>query len=65
MTWTLLASAPTVEGIERQIRRFWASDAYSVDPGTLQIVHSTRRVPDDYPYRVARVRNRYRFEARS
>lgn len=63
MTWTLLASAPTVAGIERQIRRFWSSDAYSVEPATLEITHPTRTVRD--AYRVVHVRNRYRFEAQS
>ncbi len=56
----LIASAATVEGIEREVRRFWASDRYSVDHETLRILHPEKDMND--VCRIVEHRGRFRFE---
>lgn len=60
MTARLLASSPTVEGIQRLINRFWVSEHYRVDPETLALSHTTgRAVPAGAA--VEKRGTRYRF----
>jgi hypothetical protein len=56
----LLASAPSIDGIETLIRKFWYSDRYSVNRDTLAIEHPEREAPK--AARVVKARGRYRFE---
>jgi hypothetical protein len=37
--YRLLATSPTLEGIEKAVNAFWCSDRYRVDPDTLAIAH--------------------------
>lgn len=56
----LLASAPTLSGIEDSVNRFWCSDKYRVDPETLIITHPERAAPEGV--RIIKKAGRYRFE---
>lgn len=56
----LLATSGTIDGIEKLIRRYWYSDAYSVNRETLAIEHPAR-VPEGFTVRLSR--GRYRFES--
>ena len=56
----LLASAATLEGIEKAVREYWASDAYSVDPESLLILHPSKDM--NAFARIVRARGRFRFE---
>ena len=56
----LLATAGTIENIEKLINRFWCSESYTVNRETLAIEHPAR-VPAGFS--VALSRGRYRFES--
>lgn len=56
----LLATAPTIEGIQRQINKFWASVNYRVDPETLVITNMTGH-PVPQGAAVQPHRNGYKF----
>lgn len=58
---TLLASSPTIGGIEKCINQYWFSTDYRVDPQTLAITHPRWSMVDK-PVRVIFKRGRYRFE---
>lgn len=56
----LITSAPSLASIQKAVRRYWGSDAYGVDPRTLEITHPHRIVPPRY--RVVHNGDHYRFE---
>ena len=56
----LLASAGTIEDIEKLINRYWYSTAYTVNRSTLAIEHPEKPTPAGF--RVIQKRGRYRFE---
>jgi hypothetical protein len=56
----LLASAGTIEDIEKLINRYWFSDVYTVNRSTLAIEHPEKLAPQGF--RVIHKRGRYRFE---
>jgi hypothetical protein len=56
----LLASSGTIEGIEQMVRKFWLSDAYTVNRETLRIEHPTKDM--NSKVRIVRKGRRYRFE---
>ena len=56
----LLASAGTIEDIEKLINRYWFSDVYTVNRSTLAIERPEKPTPAGF--RVIHKRGRYRFE---
>lgn len=57
---TLLASSPTVDGIQTMLNRFYYSTHWRVDPETLAISHPSKDVTGRL--RVVLKRGRYRLE---
>jgi len=60
-TVKLLASADTIEALEKLINRYWFSEFYRINRETLAIEHSQVQPPEGY--RVVLKKGRYRFEA--
>lgn len=62
MEWELLASSPSVDGIQNCINKYFFSENYRVDPETLKI--SNPGFPDKNfdKFRVIKKWSRYRFE---
>lgn len=56
----LLASAGTIEDIEKLINRYWFSESYTVNRSTLAIERPEK--PTLAGFRVIHKRGRYRFE---
>ena len=56
----LLASAGTIEDIEKLINRYWFSDVYTMNRSTLAIERPEKPTPAGF--RVIHKRGRYRFE---
>jgi hypothetical protein len=56
----LLASAGTIEDIEKLINRYWFSESYTVNRSTLAIERPEKPTPAGF--RVIHKRGRYRFE---
>lgn len=57
---TLLATAGTIDGIQKMINKFWYSDRYTVNYETLAIEHP-EKTPENYTVRLKA--GRYRFES--
>ena len=60
--WVLQATSGTVDGITALIRRFWYSQAYTVDPETLAILRNGERFTENF--RVVRKGRQLRFEGK-
>lgn len=58
----LLASSPTIEGIERMVNRYACSDSYIVHVDTLKIVN-VKGFPVSKHWRIVKKGKRYRFES--
>jgi hypothetical protein len=58
----LLATSPTVEGIQHMVNRFWCSDEYRVDPQTLAISHPRNQIGSRGDFIIRKSKGRYRFE---
>lgn len=57
----LLASSPTIEGIERMVNKYAHSDSYVVHVETLEILN-VKGFPVPKHWRIVRKSKRYRFE---
>ena len=58
----LLASSPTIEGIERMVNKYACSDSYIVHVDTLKIVN-VKGFPVPKHWRIVKKGKRYRFES--